>query len=73
MGVSLILTRLARIRQDLSITYGYRVKHFLSFKRPKCGVYISCIDRLKGDVLEFNTHIWVYLKHFNFPITRCFR
>jgi len=56
----------------LFITYDDTVKHFLSLKRPKCCAYISCIYRFKGDVFELNTHIWVHLKHFNFPITRYF-
>jgi len=39
MGVSFILTRLARIRQDLFVTYNDTVKHFLSFK-SRNAVYI---------------------------------
>ena len=72
MGVSSILTRLARIRQNLFVTYDDTVKHFLSFKRPKCCAYISCIYRFKGDVLELFITEFITFKFITESTTKTF-
>jgi len=72
VGVSFILTRLARIRQNLFVIYDDTVKHFLSFKRPKCCAYISYIYRFKGDVLELFIKEFITYKFITESTTKTF-